>query len=148
LGHGPLLVHRGHLRPGRVVGRRRARHQLSGPPGNRGAEPVLTKAVRRLGEVATVTMAVDDAVAGHAVRLAEDFGPAIGQELDIAREHQLHRAIDAAEALGELRGRLRRDVRDGRTPGGAGGGVALHVRLEFGYCTHGASPWTVLWVGG
>jgi hypothetical protein len=78
---------------------------------------MLAKAVRGLGEVFTVTLAVDDVVGCCAVALAGYLGHAIGLQVYIAREDQLDGGIDAALALRELFICLGRDVRYGSPKG-------------------------------
>src|SRR5262249_29905130 len=94
---------------------------------------------RRPRIVFAIAVAIDHKVALDAVGLAVHSGGAIGQELDIAREHERDRLVDAAETLGELRGRLRRDVRHGLAEGGAGGrwrhGLVFPVVLSY-HCAH------------
>src|SRR5574341_1365286 len=63
---------------------------------------MLTEAMRRPLKVLAVTVAVDHVVDRLAIALTRHLGGAIGQELDIAREDQLDRALDAAVALREL----------------------------------------------
>ena len=53
--------------------------QLLRPSGNGSTQAMLAEAVRRLGEVLTVAVAVDDVVGCRAVALAGYLGRAIGQ---------------------------------------------------------------------
>src|SRR5262245_42399578 len=107
---------------------------------------MLAKVMRRLLIVAAVTVSVNDVVGRDAMALAGNLCRAIRQQLHIARQHDLDRALDASTALWQLRPGLVGNVSHSRTPGLPGGlletrRTCLFPRNLF-YCYH-CSPFLI-----
>src|SRR5437867_5684765 len=86
---------------------------------------MLTPIARSLGEVLTVTSAIDDVIGHLAVGLASNLGRTIRQQLHVTSQHDLDRAIDPAVALWQGGLGLLRNLCNGCTPGSTGRVVAV-----------------------
>src|SRR5262245_6295752 len=92
---------------------------------------MLTPITWCLGIVLALALPIAHVVHRLPVALASDVSLAIVQQLHIAREDDLHRAIDSAVALRQGLFRLGSDLIDGVTPGATHGMFEVWRRCLF-----------------
>src|SRR5262245_47145177 len=102
-------------------------------------QAMLTPALKSLWIVLAVTVAIDNPVDRLAIGLRRNARRAIGEHLDITRQHQRDGLVDAAIALWQRRLRPLSHGGDRLTPDRAGVGQGL-IDVDgasgFSYCCH------------
>src|SRR5262249_42442412 len=114
--------------------------------GHASGNPMFAPMTWGFGKVWATALAIDDKVLRGAVALAGHFRLAIGQQLDIASEHDCYRLVDAAVALGESRLGLLRNLCHSLTPCLTGWGLWQGFAIQhvipgdFCYNSHRSIP--------